>query len=150
MAETIDVAVIGGGPAGLATAIGARLAGLAAVVLDRRQPPVEKACGEGLMPDAAACLAALGVRLPAGESHPIRGIRYVDGDLVAEGTFPGTPGLGVRRLALHRALVARAVEVGVDLRWGAPVRGLSPTGIETAAGIVAARYVVGADGLLSA
>ena len=53
MAEMADVAVIGGGPAGLATAIGARLAGLSVIVLDRRQPPVEKACGEGLMPDAA-------------------------------------------------------------------------------------------------
>jgi flavin-dependent dehydrogenase len=150
IAERVDVAVIGGGPAGLATAIGARLAGLSTVVLDRRRPPVEKACGEGLMPDAAACLAALGVRLPPGESHPIRGIRYVDGEVVAEGTFPGAPGLGVRRLALHRALAARAAEVGVELRWGVTVRGLSPSGVETEAGTVAARYVVGADGLLSA
>jgi flavin-dependent dehydrogenase len=149
IAGTIDVAVIGGGPAGLATAIGARLAGLSVIVLDRRQPPVDKACGEGLMPDAAACLAELGVRLPPGESHPIRGIRYVDGEVVADGTFPGAPGLGVRRLALHRALVARAAEVGVELRWGVPVRGLSSSGVETEAGTVAARSVVGADGLLS-
>ena len=149
-AKIPDVVIVGGGPAGLATAIGARLAGLSAVVLDRRQPPVEKACGEGLMPDAAACLAALGVRLPPGESHPIRGICYIDGEVVADGTFPGAPGLGVRRLALHRAFVERALEVGVELRWGVPVEGLSPAGIETAAGTVAARYVVGADGLLSA
>src|SRR5436305_8231463 len=147
MAGRADVAVIGGGPAGLATAIGARLAGLSAIVLDRRQPPVEKACGEGLMPDAAACLAELGVRLPLGESHPIRGIRYVDGEVVADGTFPGAPGLGVRRLALHRALVARAAEVGVELRWGVPVRGLSPGGVETEAGAVPARCGVGGDGL---
>jgi menaquinone-9 beta-reductase len=146
----IDVAIVGGGPAGLATAIGARLAGLSAVVLDRRRPPIEKACGEGLMPDAAACLAALGVQLPPGASHPLRGIRYVDGPVVAEGLFPGRGGLGVRRLALHQALVARAAEVGIELRWGTSVRGLTASGIDTEDGPVAARWVVGADGLLSA
>jgi flavin-dependent dehydrogenase len=145
-----DVAIVGGGPAGLATAIGARLAGLSVVVLDRRRPPIEKACGEGLMPDAAACLADLGIRLPAGECHPLRGIRYVDGPVVAEGIFPGRGGLGVRRLALHRALAERAAEVGVELRWGTSVRGLTASGIDTDDGPVAARWVVGADGLLSA
>jgi flavin-dependent dehydrogenase len=151
MAEiSVDAVIVGGGPAGLATAIGARLAGLSVIVLDHRRPPIEKACGEGLMPDAAACLATLGVRLPAGESHPIRGIRYVDGDVVADGAFPGEPGLGVRRLALHRALVERALEVGVELRWGVSVTGLVPAGVETQEGTIAARTVVGADGLLSA
>jgi menaquinone-9 beta-reductase len=145
----VDAAIVGGGPAGLATAIGARLLGLTAVVLDRRHPPIEKPCGEGLMPDAAAALAALGVRLPPGESHPIRGIRYIDGATAADGTFPGPAGLGVRRLALHRALVARAEEVGVDLRWGISATGLSVSGIETSAGPLAARHVGGADGLHS-
>ncbi|HZF12730.1 MAG TPA: NAD(P)/FAD-dependent oxidoreductase [Thermoanaerobaculia bacterium] len=148
--DAFDVAIVGGGPAGLATAIGARLAGLSVVVLDRRQPPIEKACGEGLMPDAAARLAELGVQLPPGASHPIRGIRYVDGPVVAEGIFPGRGGLGVRRLALHQALVARAAEVGVELRWGTPVRGLWWAGVETDEGPVEAHWVVGADGLLSA
>jgi flavin-dependent dehydrogenase len=150
MAETFDVAILGGGPAGLATAIGARRAGLATVVLDRRRPPIEKACGEGLMPDAVGRLAELGVRLPPGESHPFRGIRYIDGEVVADGLFPGPPGLGVRRLALHRALSERAAEVGVELRWGVPVSGLAPGGLATEAGPVAARWIVGADGLLSA
>jgi flavin-dependent dehydrogenase len=150
-AHVVDLVIVGGGPAGLATAIGARLAGLSAIVLDRRQPPIEKACGEGLMPDAAACLSALGVRLAPGDSYPIRGIRYIDGEVVADGAFPGgAGGLGVRRLALHRALVERALEVGVDLRWGASVLGLVPAGVQTAEGTVAARHVVGADGLLSA
>jgi flavin-dependent dehydrogenase len=150
MAEgSTDVVIVGGGPAGLATAIGARLAGLSAIVLDRRQPPIEKACGEGLMPDAAASLAVLGVRLPPGESHPIRGICYVDGNVVADGAFPGAVGLGVRRLALHQALVERAQEVGVELRWGIAVLGLVPAGVQTAEGTIAARSVVGADGLLS-
>jgi len=143
----LDLVIVGGGPAGLATAIEARLAGLTVAVLDHARPAIDKACGEGLMPDAAARLAALGVELPPGESFPFRGIRYVDGDLAAEGTFPRALGLGVRRLALHRALAARAAALGADLRWGVAARGLLPEGVETPAGPVAARCVVGADGL---
>jgi flavin-dependent dehydrogenase len=145
-----DLLVVGGGPAGLATAIRARLAGLDATVLDRFHPPIDKACGEGLMPDAVARLREIGVEL---SGSVIRGIRYVDGDLSAEGSFPQvgpqTGGLGVRRLDLHEALVRRAEEVGVELRWGVSARGLVDDGVATDQGTVRARWIVGADGLLS-
>lgn len=149
-----DLVVVGGGPAGLATALGARQAGLDVVVLDRSRPVIDKACGEGLMPDAVAHLRRLGVELGPGESFPFRGIRYVDGDVVAEGSFPGAAGLGVRRLALHRALVRRAEEAGVRLLWGVKALGLASAGngfagIETDQGLIRARWIVGADGLLS-
>ncbi len=121
-----DLLVIGGGPAGLATAIQARLAGLSVRVLERCRPPIDKACGEGLMPDAVARLGELGVELPPGEGCRIRGIRYLDGDTVAEGVFPRAGGLGVRRLDLHRALVRRAEELGVELCWGVAATGLAP------------------------
>jgi flavin-dependent dehydrogenase len=141
-----DLLVVGGGPAGLATAIRARLAGLSAVVLDRSHPPIDKACGEGLMPDAVARLREIGVE-PRG--LPFRGIRYFDGDLVAEGTFPHAGGLGVRRTELHEALVRRAEEVEVDLRWDVKAEGLGPEGVKTDQGTFRARWIAGADGLLS-
>lgn len=141
-----DLLVVGGGPAGLATAIRARLAGLTATVIDRSRPPIDKACGEGLMPDAVARLREIGVEL---RGFPFRGIRYVDGDLVAEGHFPGSGGLGVRRTELHAALVRRAEEVGVDLRWGLTAEGLAAEGVQTNQGILAAHWIVGADGLRS-
>jgi flavin-dependent dehydrogenase len=150
-----DLVVVGGGPAGLATALGARRSGLDVTVLERFQPVIDKACGEGLMPDAAAHLRSLGVELGPGASFPFRGIRYVDGEVIAEGTFPGAGGLGVRRLALHQALVRRAEEAGVRLLWGVGARGLVPApdggwaGVETDQGLIAARWIVGADGLLS-
>ncbi|HEY4563504.1 MAG TPA: monooxygenase, partial [Thermoanaerobaculia bacterium] len=109
-------------------------------------PPIDKACGEGLMPDAVARLREIGV-VPHG--FPFRGIRYFDRGSVAEGLFPQAEGLGVRRTELHEALVRRAGEVGVDLRWGVKAEGLREGGVETDQGILAARWIVGADGLRS-
>ena len=141
-----DLVIVGGGPAGLATAIRARLAGLSAVVLDRSRPPIDKACGEGLMPDAVARLREIGVE-PRG--RPFRGIRYFDGEAMAEGLFPHAGGLGVRRTELHEALVRRAEALAVDLRWGVKAEGIRPEGVETDQGLVRARWIAGADGLLS-
>lgn len=144
-----DLIVVGGGPAGLATAIRARLSGLNATVLDRFRPPIDKACGEGLMPDAVARLREIGVEPPG---SPIRGIRYVDGNLMAEAAFPQSGGLGVRRSALHETLVRRAEETGVELLWGVSAQGLDGdqvVGVVTDQGTLHARWVVGADGLLS-
>jgi len=147
--RTADLLVVGGGPAGLATAIRARLAGLAVTVVERSRPPIDKACGEGLMPDAVARLAEIGVEIPPGQSFPFRGIRYFDAGVMAEGVFPQKGGLGVRRLHLHEALVRRAGETGVDLLWGVAVHGLTDHGIETDQGVLTARWIAGADGLRS-
>ena len=144
-----DLLIVGGGPAGLATAVAARRAGLTATVLDRSRPPIDKPCGEGLMPAGVERLAALGVRLPEGAGRPFRGIRYRDAELVAEAEFPGRPGLGLRRTVLHGALARRAEEVGVELRWETLVRGLSGGGVATNDGVLTGRWLVGADGLTS-
>jgi flavin-dependent dehydrogenase len=60
----IDLLVAGGGPAGLATGILGARAGLEVVVVERRHGPVDKACGEGLMPHALTMLRTLGVQAP--------------------------------------------------------------------------------------
>ncbi|WP_405014067.1 NAD(P)/FAD-dependent oxidoreductase [Kitasatospora sp. NBC_01539] len=143
----IDLLVAGGGPAGLATAVHAALAGMEVVVAEPRPGPVDKACGEGLMPSAVRHLAALGV-VPPGQ--PLHGIRYLDaaGGASAEAAFRHGHGLGVRRTALHAALAARAAELGVT------VLPLRVDGVEhgprsvTAAGVTA-RHLAVADGLHS-
>jgi flavin-dependent dehydrogenase len=159
----LDLLIVGGGPAGLATGILAREKGLSVVVAERRpEGPVDKACGEGLMPDGVAALERLGVAVEEVGGAPFSGIRYVDGVAVAEGEFPGRPGLGVRRTRLHAALVERAASAGVEVRWGWRLEGLEhrqgPLGGTFTARVAAgdgpgeplpARWVVGADGLLS-
>ncbi len=152
-AET-DVLIVGGGPAGLATAIACRRRGLAVRVVERARPPIDKPCGEGLMPDGVRALAEIGVTLPAGAGRPFRGIRYAGDGVAVRADFPGVRGLAVRRHRLHSALVDGAREAGVDLAWGTPVRGLTAdgapgVGIETDDGALRGRWLVGADGLHS-
>ena len=55
-----DLLIAGGGPAGLASAINARQHGLSVIVAEPRDSPIDKACGEGLMPGGLAELASLG------------------------------------------------------------------------------------------
>lgn len=120
-----DLLVVGAGPAGLAVAIAARREGLSVRVLDKAPgPPIDKACGEGLMPDGVAALARMGVDPASFGGAPFAGIGYVDGAVTAEGQFPGEPGLGVRRTRLHAALAERAAAVGVEVEWGTRVVGL--------------------------
>lgn len=144
----IDVCVAGGGPAGLATALHCARHGLGVVVLEPRSGPVDKACGEGLMPTA---LLALNELIPPGAlpGMPLRGIRYIgsDGRDVAA-PFRHGEGRGVRRTTLHTALGA-AVE-----RAGIPVLPIRATHVEqdtdrVRVGDITARYLVAADGLHS-
>ena len=147
----MTVLIAGGGPIGLATAIQVRLAGLNAVLLDAKKPPIDKACGEGLMPSGVAALRELGIHeLP---SAPFQGIRYLQEDRpnssIAVGKFGAGEGWGIRRLALHEALVKRAEEVGVELRWGVRILGITETGLSTSEGDIDGEWIVGADGLRS-
>lgn len=147
--DRTDLVIVGGGPAGLAAAIRAHIRGLRAVVLDRRRPPIDRACGEGLMPAGVARLGSLGVNLDSCDGAAFAGVRYVDGSHVAEGRFVGASGLGIRRTKLHEALVQRAEEVGVDLRWGSVATGVVDGAVQTSGGEIDGSVVVGADGRLS-
>ncbi|HTP89232.1 MAG TPA: NAD(P)/FAD-dependent oxidoreductase [Bryobacteraceae bacterium] len=142
-----DILIVGGGPAGLATAIAASRRGFRVTVADGRRPPIDKACGEGLMPDALAAAGRLGVSIPAEESFLFRGVRFLGADgEAATASFPRGFGMGVRRTALHALLVEQAERAGVDLRWGDPVTGMDTGIVWTRTETFRAQWVIGADG----
>jgi flavin-dependent dehydrogenase len=146
MVRETDVFIIGGGPAGLAAAIAARQRGLEVTVADGARAPIDKPCGEGLMPDGRAALARLGIEIPSASSHPFRGIRFVSGGLHVDASFPQASGMGVRRTVLHGLMVERAEALGIRMLWQTPVTGLHAEGVTLEDRRVLARWVVGADG----
>jgi flavin-dependent dehydrogenase len=147
--QPTDLFVIGGGPAGLAAAIAARLKGMNVTLADGARPPIDKACGEGLMPDGLAALRSLGVKWDSPPGQSFRGIRFIDRGVSVESPFPEGYALGVRRTVLHSKMVEAATAAGVRMLWGAPVSGIGPEGVSIAGDIVPARWIVGADGFHS-
>lgn len=149
MLRETDVFIVGGGPAGLAAAIAARGNGFDVIVADGAQPPIDKPCGEGLLPDGVAALRRLGVVLRPADGFALRGIRFSDDGTSVAAAFRDGWGMGVRREILHRRLVERAETCGVRFAWNTPVTGLCEGGVIAAGKEIRARWIIGADGILS-
>jgi flavin-dependent dehydrogenase len=141
-----DLFVIGGGPAGLAAAIAASNRGLSVTLADGAIPPVEKPCGEGLMPETQAALAALGVSLTSEDGHAFRGMRFLQQGAQVSADFAQGRGLGIRRTLLHEKLITKAEQCGVRMLWKTPVLGIERAGVVLSSGFQPARWIVGADG----
>ncbi len=141
-----DVVVIGGGPAGLATAIASSRKGFRPLVVEQARSPIDKACGEGLMPDGVAALSALGVTIPSGQSVAFRGIRFIQEDASVEAFFPNGCGLGIRRPVLHEVLIRSAEDAGIEILWDTKVTGIQPGEVSLGGSRIRCRWVIGADG----
>jgi menaquinone-9 beta-reductase len=150
-ARDTEVIVAGAGPAGLATALELARRGVAPLVIERRQPPLDKACGEGIMPAGVRALEELGVVLPPDRCAEFHGVRFLDGPRRFEGRFSSGPGLGVRRTVLSEALLDRVQRAGIPVEFGCTLHGWEnrTDGViaHTSRGDVSARLLIGADGL---
>lgn len=153
--EIWDLVVVGGGPAGLAAAIVAAGQGFSVVVVERRDFPADKACGEGVLPPGVKALQRLGIadRFDRTTSHPFAGIRFIqENGAAAESRMP-SEGMGIRRTVLVEALARRAEELGAVLRHRCSVTGFeagsSEAAVYTSAGKISGRLIVAADGLHS-
>ncbi len=150
-----DLVVVGGGPAGLAVAIVAAEQDLSVVVIERRDFPPDKACGEGVLPPGVKALRRLGIsdRFDHSTSFPFAGIRFIQENGSAAQALLPSNGMGIRRTILVEALARRAEELGAVLRHRCSVNGFEATSSEAVVysteGKIFGRLVVAADGLHS-
>ena len=157
MAESVDVVVVGAGPAGTAAAITAVEHGLDVVCVDKAQFPRDKTCGDGLTANALRLLERLGVStadLAATDPAFVRETvlvspsgRRVRLPLPTDGVHAAV----VRRRALDAALVGVARRRGVEIREGKAVEHVKQDddGVELTLGdgsVLTARFVIAADG----
>lgn len=161
---TVDLAVVGAGPAGAAAAISAARAGLEVVVVDKARFPRDKTCGDGLTAQALRLLDEFGVGR-ADILGPGDGVAVHETVLVGpRGRMARLP-LDARlavvapRRSIDAVLASRVAPAGARLLEGTTVRdvvvsqdgvklGIEREGDEHDDGgdTIEARWVVAADG----
>ncbi|MCC6928038.1 MAG: FAD-dependent monooxygenase [Gemmatimonadaceae bacterium] len=165
-----EVLVVGGGPAGSATACFLARAGVDVCILDRARFPRDKPCAEYLSPQASRILDEMGAletieRAGAAQLHGMR-VRapngaVIHGEFVASHGFRGfrDRGLALPRRELDAILLDRARAAGARVVEGAKVRDVLRAGEGRIVGVEGnmdggrrswrAELTVGADGLHS-
>jgi menaquinone-9 beta-reductase len=157
-----EVVVIGGGPAGAATALRLAQDGVGVLLLDRARFPRDKACGEFLTPQACRLMADLGVweDVVAAGARPVAATTLIapNGETLRHTSSDGKPaGWTIRRVALDAVLLQAVKRAGVPVREGFAVRtilrdesgttwGVSGTDANGEPQTLPARIVIGADG----
>lgn len=163
MSDTrFDVLVVGGGPAGASTGYWLARAGHSVCVIERKDFPRDKTCGDGLTPRAVHQLEEMGLGHDLTRFHRYDGLRAIAHGISMELKWPEHPvfpsyGYVVKRRDLDEMVADHAAAAGAVLRQGteaiAPiiddglVRGATVKVKATGATEeIRARYVVVADG----
>ena len=144
-----DVAVVGGGPAGLAAASASAAAGARTIVLERAEHPRYKTCGGGLL--GVSCAAVAGqITLPVRDE--IRSVTFtLRGGQEFTRSNPQPLLTMVMREDFDAALLGRAEENGAAVRQRAQVRAIEQADGRAIARLadgtsVSAAVLIGADG----
>jgi len=155
----VDALVVGGGPAGSATAALLARRGCRVAIVDRAVFPRPKPCGDYLNPGCDELFDRLGVRdAVAAAAAPVCGMQLVtaDGAVVAL-PFPRRNGWAVPRAWLDQVLLDHAARTGVAIQDGSRLTALEPEARAVRVTVehggreerYLARLVIGADGLRS-
>ncbi|HEU4884482.1 MAG TPA: NAD(P)/FAD-dependent oxidoreductase [Longimicrobium sp.] len=156
---TWDAIVVGGGPAGSASAALLAADGWRVLVIDRAHFPRRKPCAECINPAGVAALRRLGALDAVMAAGPARldGWRIAsDGGASFLGRFSGgVHGIALPRETLDAILLDHARAAGAEVRTGIKVTDLlrdddgGVRGVVAGEEEIAGRVVIGADGLRS-
>jgi geranylgeranyl reductase family protein len=154
--EVVDVAIVGGGPAGSTCAAFCAAAGLRTLVLERERFPREKVCGDCLNPACWPVLARLELaeEIRNGPHGVVNAVEFIaiSGQKLRVDLFVRDDGMiSVKRSLFDHLLLDRARTLGAEIREEATLIALDRTAaknwrIDVVRETFAARVVVGADG----
>ena len=144
-----DVAVVGGGPAGLAAASASAAAGARTVVLERAEHPRYKTCGGGLLGVSQAAVAGQ-IALPVRDEVRSATFTLRGGNEFTRSNAEPLLAMVVRD-EFDAALLGRAQENGAVVRQRAQVRAIDQANGHATARLadgtaVTATVIIGADG----
>jgi menaquinone-9 beta-reductase len=154
--EIVDVAIVGGGPAGSTCAAFCAAAGLRTVLVEREKFPREKVCGDCINPACWPVLRRIAMlerirALPHGELDRVEFIA-IGGQKIAVDLPSGNENeIAIKRSLLDNLLLNRARELGAEIHEQSIVTALSKTAsrdwkIDIVTQTFGARFLVGADG----
>src|SRR3984893_7556125 len=123
-AETV---IVGGGPAGSATACGLATLGRDVVLIERTARPHHKVCGEFLSVETQTQLQRLSVDPSALGAVPIEQVAVYSSRLSVTSALPFRA-LSLSRYRLDDALLRRAQDSGARLKRNVAVKSVTPDG----------------------
>lgn len=143
-----QVALIGGGLAGLSLSISLARKGYRVLVVEKETYPFHRVCGEYISMESHPYLERLGLQLKGLPRIRQLVVSAPDGYRLTHPLEPG--GFGISRFTLDALLAEKARESGVTLLTGVKVTGAHFTGeafeLQTAAGSMEAAVAIGSFG----
>jgi geranylgeranyl reductase family protein len=154
--ELLDVAIIGGGPAGSTCAAFCAAAGLRTMLIEREKFPREKVCGDCLNPACWPVLRRLDLAdrvraLPHARFDHVEFVAINGRKVIVDLPFGDEGEIAIKRSVFDNLLLTRARELGTDVREESILTAVNKGAggnwkIDIVTQVFGARFLVGADG----